>query len=43
LQGEFSSPEGAMSTYTGHGYAVTAMVGQDDSGATVVLTVGKEG
>ncbi len=43
LEGEFTSGEGAMGTYSGNGYAVTAMVGQEDEGATLLMTVAKEG
>lgn len=43
LEGEFTSGDGAMGTYSGNGYAVTAMAGQEDEGATLVMTVAKEG
>ena len=43
LQGEFTTGDGAMGTYSGNGYAVTAMAGQEDEGATLVMTVAKEG
>jgi hypothetical protein len=43
LEGEFTSGEGAMGTYSGNGYAVTAMVGEEDEGATLVMTVAKQG
>jgi hypothetical protein len=43
LEGEFTSGEGAMGTYSGKGYAVTAMVGQEDNGATLLMTIAKEG
>ncbi len=42
LQGEFTSAEGAMGTYSGNGYAVTAMVGEEDSAATLLMTIAKE-
>lgn len=42
LQGEFTSGEGAMGTYAGNGYAVTAMVGQEDADATLLVTIAKE-
>ncbi|HYN55789.1 MAG TPA: hypothetical protein VES03_01205 [Motilibacterales bacterium] len=42
LQGEFTSGDGAMGTYSGNGYAVTAMVGEEDGAATLLLTVAKQ-
>ena len=42
-QTEVNTGDGAMGTYTGNGYAVTAMSGQDDSEVTLVLTVAETG
>ncbi len=42
LQGEFSSGGGGMGTYSGNGYAVTAMVGEEGEGSTLLMTVAKE-
>lgn len=42
LKGEFTSAEGGMGTYAGNGYAVTALVGQEDANGTLLLTVAKE-
>ncbi|MCU0264419.1 MAG: hypothetical protein MUF09_12285 [Candidatus Nanopelagicales bacterium] len=42
LEGEFTSGEGAMGTWSGNGYAVTSMVGQEDDGATLLITIAKE-
>ncbi len=39
LEGEFTSGEGAMGTYSGNGYAVTVMVGEEDGGATLLITI----
>jgi hypothetical protein len=39
LEGEFTSGEGGMSTYSGNGYAVTVMVGEEDGGATLLITI----
>lgn len=43
LEGEFTSGQGAMGTYSGNGYAVTAMVGEEDGGSTLLMTIAKEG
>lgn len=42
VQGEFTSGEGGMGTYSGNGYAVTAMVGEEGGGSTLLLTVARE-
>ena len=42
-QTEVNTGEGAMGTYTGNGYGVTAIAGEDDSEVTLVMTVAETG
>ncbi|MDH3959457.1 MAG: hypothetical protein OEU98_08295, partial [Actinomycetota bacterium] len=42
-QSEVNTGEGALGTYTGNGYGVTAMAGEDDSEVTLVMTVAETG
>jgi hypothetical protein len=41
--GEFTSDEGSMAAFEGAGLAITALVGEEGAGSTLVMTVANEG
>lgn len=42
-KGEFTSEQGAMGAFEGSGLAITALVGEEGSGSTLVMTVAQAG
>jgi hypothetical protein len=41
--GEFTSDQGSMAAFEGAGLAITALVGEEGAGSTLVMTVANEG
>lgn len=41
-KGAFTSPDGAVSAFEGNGYALSVIVGEEGSGSTLVMTVGRQ-
>ena len=42
-KGSFTSGEGSVLAFEGNGFAISVIVGSDDSGASLVMTVAKQG